>query len=74
MLEGAEVREKNGIRIGVSLTGIRGNVVRAAEDLESGITLDTVRRAQISLFGAIDLRQVNVLVFEGSGCLFIFGE
>lgn len=57
----------------LALALVRGNVVKAAEDLEGGVALNTVLLAEVLLLCAVDLHQLDVLLLEGGGGLLVLG-
>lgn len=61
------------VRSSLALASIGGNVIRAAEDLESGVALDTVLLAKLSLFGAVNLGELDVLLLQRGGSLLVLG-
>lgn len=61
----------NGLRLAWALVG--GDIVRAAEDLESGVALDAILLAEILLLGAVDFGEGDLLVFERRGGFFVLG-
>lgn len=56
----------------LSLALVGRDVLRATEDLESGVALNTILLAEIGLFCAVDLDELDVLLLQGSGSLFVF--
>ena len=60
--------------VGLAGTLVRLVVVDTAEDLESGVSLDTIALAQLLLLGAVNLCEGNVLGLELGSGLFVFGS
>lgn len=52
---------------------VSDNVVGAAEDLECRVAFNTIGLAQLGLLCAVNFGQLNVLLFESSGSLLVFG-
>jgi len=62
----------NGVGLAGTLVGL--DIVGAAEDLESGVSLYAVALAQLLLLGAVNLCERNVLVLELGSGLFVLGS
>jgi hypothetical protein len=62
-------------RSSLALALVGRDVVKATEDLESGVTLDAVLLAEIGLLCAVHLRQLDALVFKlCRGILVLWGK
>lgn len=59
------------LRWGFSLTGVLSNVVGAAEDLQGRVALNTIGLAEVGLFCAVDLGQLDVLFFQRGRGFFV---
>lgn len=57
----------------LALTSVGSNVLKAAEDLEGGVTLNAVVLAEVGFLSAVDLGELDVLLLEGSGSLLVLG-
>ena len=53
--------------------GVGLDVLGATEDLESRVALDAVGLAEVLLLGAVDLGELDLLVFEGGGRFLVLG-
>lgn len=71
------------LRVGLALALVRGGVfqavgrgvLKATEDLEGGVALDAVGLAEVGLFCAVDLYELDILLLQGgSGLLIFWGE
>ena len=51
---------------------VGGDVLWAAEDLEGRVSLNTVLLAELRLLCAVDLDELDVLLLQGCGGLFVF--
>ena len=60
-------------RVGLTLTAIWRDAVEAAEDLEGGVTLNTVLLAEILLLCAVDLDELDVLLLQCRGSGLVLG-
>lgn len=60
------------IRSSFSLALVGSDVVKATEDLEGGVALHTVLLAEVGLFCAVDLDELDVLLLQSGGRLFVF--
>lgn len=61
------------LRSSLALSSVGRDVVRATEDLEGRVTLNTIVFAEISLLSAVDLGELDVLLLEGGGSLLVLG-
>lgn len=61
------------LRSSFTLTSIRAGVLKATEDLESGVTLNAIRLAKLGLLCAVDLGKLDVLLNQSSGSLLVLG-
>lgn len=59
------------VRACLALALVGGVVVKATEDLQGGVTLNTEGLAQICLFSAVDLDKLDVLLLESGGSLLV---
>lgn len=57
----------------LALARVGSDVLEATEDLEGGVTLNTVVLAEVGLLSAVDLGESDVLLLEGSGSLLVLG-
>jgi hypothetical protein len=57
----------------LALAGVGSDVLKATEDLEGGVTLNTVILAEVGLLSAVDLGESDVLLLEGSSSLLVLG-
>lgn len=48
-------------------------VVKATEDLQGGVALNTKLLAQIGLLGAVHLNELDILLLQGGGSLLVLG-
>ena len=55
------------------MTGIWGNVLSAAEDLEGWVTIDAILLAKSSLLGAVNLGQLDIFLLQCGGGILILG-
>ena len=60
-------------RSSLALATVGADVIRATEDLEGRVTLNTVLLAEVGLLGAVDLCELDVLLLEGGGGLLVLG-
>lgn len=59
----------------LALAAVGGDIVKATEDLEGGVALDTVVGAELLVLGAVDLDELDALLGEGgSGLLVLRGQ
>jgi hypothetical protein len=64
--------EKN-LRSSLALTAIGSNAVRATEDLEGGVALNTMLGAELGMLSAVNLDELDALLLEGGGGLLVLG-
>jgi hypothetical protein len=64
---------KKNLRGSLALTSVGSNVVGATEDLEGGITLDSIGGAELGFFGAVDLSELDVLLLQRRSSLLVLG-
>jgi len=61
------------LRWGLSCAGVWGDVVRAAEDLESWVALNAIALAEFGLFCTVNLGKLDVLLLQCGRSLFVLG-
>lgn len=61
------------VRAGLALALVWSVVIETTENLECGVSLNTVLLAQVCLLSAVYLDKLDVLLFQGSGCLLVLG-
>ena len=60
------------VRLSLSLTGVWGDVVGSAEDLDSWVPFYAIFLAELRFLCAVDLYQLDVLLLKCRCSLFIF--
>lgn len=56
----------------LALALVGGDVLQTTEDLEGRVTLNTVLLAELRLLCAVNLDELDVLLLQGRGGLFVF--
>lgn len=69
----ARVFEDVNLRSSFPLALVGADVVETTEDLEGGVTLNTVGLAEIGLLSAVDLDELDALLLQCSGSLLVLG-
>ena len=61
------------LRSGLALASVGSDVLKATEDLEGRVTLNTVVLAEVSLLSAVNLGELDVLLLQGGSSLLVLG-
>jgi hypothetical protein len=61
------------LRSSLALASVGANVLRATENLEGRVTLHTVLAAKVSLFCAVDLGKLDILLLKRGGSFLVLG-
>lgn len=61
------------LRSSLSLASVGADVLRTTENLERGVSLDTIFLAEVRLLSAVNLGKLDVLLLEGGSSFLVLG-
>lgn len=64
--------ESVSLRSRLALALVGGDVFKATEDLQGGVSLNAILLAQLRLLCAVNFDELNVLLLQGRGGLLVF--